>query len=240
MSQSSFGGFGHMRSEVSGPFPSQDHDELVALRAWRKGDRGAGAMLFERHYASVARFFRNKVPDSVQGDLVHDTFVACLARVDELRGESKLRTFLFAVARNVLATYLRKKYSRATRIDDDADLEELSAASFGLGPLGPLVVRQEQRLLLEALRRIPLVYQTALELFYWEDLTAAEIGVVLGVPLGTAKTRLRDGRGYLERKLAELARSPEQLRSTLDDLERWAKRVRDQLGRPAVAQSPSA
>jgi hypothetical protein len=41
------------------------------------------------------------------------------------------------------------------------------------------------------------------------------------------KTRLRAGRLALEVQLAELASSPEVLRSTLDSLQRWATRVRN-------------
>jgi RNA polymerase sigma-70 factor (ECF subfamily) len=98
--------------------------------------------------------------------------------------------------------------------------------SLGLSPVASAMHHQEQRLLLEGLRRIPLTHQTALELHYWEELTAAEIAEVLGIPLGTAKTRLRDGRAHLEDQLRQIASSPEALRSTLDDLDRWARRVR--------------
>ena len=203
-------------------------DDVVLLEAWCRGDRAAGAELFERHYPSVARFFHNKVPEAAQEDLIHETFLACLTGAARFRGQARFRTYLFGIARNVLAEHVRRLARRNARLGSEVNLDETPAVSFGLSPVATVAQREEQRLLLEALRRIPLSYQIALELHYWEELTAAEIGLVLGVPLGTAKTRIYDGREHLEDQLRKLARSPEALRSTLDDLDRWARRIRDQ------------
>jgi RNA polymerase sigma-70 factor (ECF subfamily) len=201
-------------------------DDFVLLEAWRGGDRDAGAELFERHYPSIARFFHNKVPESAQDDLLQETFHRALENAARFRGQARFRTFLFGIAHNVLADYLRKLSRRMARLDSQADFDEVPSESLGLSPVATVVQHQEQRLLLEALRRIPLIHQIALELFYWEELTAEQIGEVLRVPLGTAKTRLRDGREHLEEQLRELARSPEVLQSTLDNLRQWAQRMR--------------
>jgi RNA polymerase sigma-70 factor (ECF subfamily) len=214
-------------------------DDVVLLEAWGRGERAAGAELFERYYPRVARFFHNQVSEAVREDLLHETFLACLASAAHFRGQAHFRTYLFGIAHNVLANHLRRLARRNARLGPEADLDETSAGSFGLSPVAAAVQHQEQRLLLEALRRIPLLHQIALELHYWEELTAAEIGEVLGVPLGTAKTRLRDGRAYLEDQLRDLSSSPEALRSTLDDLDRWARRVRPQTApEPDAAELP--
>jgi RNA polymerase sigma-70 factor (ECF subfamily) len=206
----------------------REGDDRVLLEAWRRGDRGAGDKLFERHYQSVARFFRNKASEAVQEDLIHETFLACLRSVAGFRGQASFRTFLFAIAHHVLVDHLRWMGRRMAHLGSETEVDELPAVCFGPSPVAVAVLHQEQRLLLEALRHIPLIHQIALELHYWEDLTAAELGEVLGVPLGTAKTRLRDGRVYLEQQLRRLASSPEELRSTVDNLDRWARRVRAQ------------
>lgn len=202
-----------------------DGDDVELLRAWAGGNRDAGADLFDRHYDSIERFFRYKVNETVQGDLIHETFAAVLKAAPRFRAEARFRTFLFTVARNVLIDHLRKQRP-AARHDEERDVDEIPAADHDSTPIANAVRREEHRLLLEALRRIPLIHQIALELHYWEYLTAAEIGEVLQVPLGTAKTRLRDGRICLERQLEKIARSPESLRSTLDSLKTWAQRVR--------------
>jgi RNA polymerase sigma-70 factor (ECF subfamily) len=204
-------------------------DDVVLLEAWCQGDRAAGAKLFARHYPCIARFFHNKVNEAAQDDLVHQTFLACLAAVARFRGQACFRTYLFGIARNVLADHLRRLARHKARLDVEAEVDELPAVSFGLSPVTTAVQHEEQRLLLEALRRIPLLHQIALELHYWEELTAAEVGEVLGVPRDTAKTRLRNGRAYLKKQLRQIARSSDVLRSTLDNLERWARRTRAHL-----------
>ena len=78
-------------------------------------------------------------------------------------------------------------------------------------------------LLLAGLRRIPLESQIIIELYYWEQLTTKQIAVILGVPHGTARSRLRAARRALEATLGGLARSRERLEATRDNLERWLR-----------------
>lgn len=198
----------------------------VLLDAWRAGNRDAGEQLFERHYASLARFFRNKVPDAAQ-DLIQRTFVALLESQERFRGGSSFRTYVFAIAHNQLRMHYRT--SKRALVRADLDLTRLSSSELSPAPSTLVVRREEQRLLLEALRRIPLAYQIALELHYWEECSATEIAKVLDMPLGTAKTRLRRGRELLEECLTAIAESRELLDSTLENLDGWARGVRAQI-----------
>lgn len=193
------------------------------LTSWRGGDPAAGEALFERHFDALYRFFRNKVQDGLE-DLVQETFLACLAG-PPFRGESSFRTYLFAIARNALHAHIRK----LGRARAEVDIGDVSVADLGTSPSGVVARRREERLLLEALRGLPLDFQIALELFYWEDLTGPDLAIVLAIPEGTARSRLRRAREALEQKLAELADDPGVLSSTTTDLEGWAKRVRDRV-----------
>lgn len=202
------------------------------LAAWRGGDNNAGASLFERHYESIARFFRNKVNGPAQDDLVQQTFLTCAEKADKFRGASSFRTFLFGIAHNVLREYLRKlERKRKREADKEIDFDVLSVTALGQSPVSVIFEKQEQRLLLEGLRLISIKYQVALELFYWEHLTANQIAEITGAPLGTVKTRLRDGKASLAKKLAEIAASEAVLQSTMDNLEGWVERMRKQIGK---------
>ena len=204
-------------------------DDIELLTAWRTGKREAGAELFDRHYDSIARFFRNKVNGPSQDDLVQQTFLTCAEKADRFRGASSFRTFLFGIAHNVLREHLRKAGRKLRReAGGDFDIDAVSVTAMGQSPVTVIAQQQEQRLLLEGLRTIPLHYQVALELHYWDQLTAREIAEITGAPLGTVKTRLRDGKKVLAKKLAEVASSEQVLQSTLDDLEGWAARMRIQ------------
>ena len=198
------------------------------LHAWRAGDRAAGNELFARYFGAVYRFFRNKADRGVE-DLVQRTFMACVEGRDRLRAGSSFRAYLFGAAHHILRGHYRRE--RALAREEDADA--LSIVDLGASPTSLLAIRDEQRLLLEALRHLPLGEQALLELYYWEKLSGLELAAYLGVPENTARTRVRRARLRLEAELTRLAASPERLRSTLDDLERWAASLRGQLARPA-------
>jgi len=197
------------------------------LEAWRAGDREAGNQLFARYFSAVYRFFRTKVDRGVE-DLVQRTFMACVEGRDRLRG-GLFRAYLFGAAHNLL----RAHYRRERALARDVDVDERSLVDLGAGPSSVLARHDEQRLLLEALRRLSLADQTLIELYYWERLTGPELGAFLGVPENTARTRLRRARVRLEEEISRLHAAPERLRSTLDDLDKWAESLRAQLASPA-------
>lgn len=199
-------------------------EELVA--AWRRGDQRAGEQLFERYYDSIARFFYNKVGDRAS-DLLQKTFLACVESLDRIRDDTRFRSYLFGIAHNLL----RKHYRTKSRKGPELDFEKVTVHDLSPSPSKAIAARQEQRLLLEALRHIPLDYQVVIELFYWENATAGEIAEITGAPLGTVKTRIRRGRQLVEDALARLAGSGELLQSTVSNLEGWARALRDKLGR---------
>ena len=200
--------------------------DVELLEAWRGGDRRAGEQLFERHFEVVRRFFQGKLEFGVD-DLIQQTFLACVEGRERIRGDSSFRTYLFAVATNLLRKHLRGKYRRDAHIDFGV------TSLHDLGPSPSVVIagRQEQRLLLEALRRIPLDHQIILELYYWERLTSAEIARVLDVPHGTARTRIRRAKQLLEEQLRALPGDRGLVETTIAGLDSWAASLRELVGR---------
>ncbi len=186
--------------------------------AWIAGDQQSGAALFDRHFDGVSRFFRNKVSDEFE-DLVQQTFIACLESRESFRRESSFRTFLFAIAHNVLRNYFRSR--RRERLD----FTSVSAHDLAPGPSTVVAQVREHELLLEGLRRLPLELQVILELYYWESMTAKAIGDVIGESEYTVRNRLRRGKELLRRNMENVANSPEELASTLEGLERWAREI---------------
>ncbi len=202
--------------------PSDAH----LLDRWRAGDRDAGKELFNRYYDALERFFANKVSSGI-GDMVHETFCHCIEAKERIEDPGKFRSYLFSIALNVFRGMVRKQKRHGHEIDFD----EVSLEAITPGPRSILIEHEEQRLLLEALRAIPINDQSILELFYWESLRVVEIAEVLQIPRGTVQRRLHDARKRLKRALRQLAMSPEILDSTMADLEDWARQCRHQLGR---------
>ncbi len=198
--------------------------DLELLEAWRGGDRESGGKLFQRHFDSISRFFANKIDRDVD-DLVQRTFTACVEGRERFQGKSSFRTYLFGVAHNVLRSHLRKR----KREGDRFEVGVTSVFDMGLSPTTLIAQQKEQQLTLQALRRIPLDHQVVLELYYWENLTAGEIGEVLGHPEGTVRGRIRRGKELLEEQLAKLAENDAQLTSTVSNLDSWAKSLRQRV-----------
>lgn len=209
------------RPMSSDPPPKSD---LELLEAWRDGDARSGNELFNRHFDSVCRFFANKAPNEVD-DLIQRTFLACVEGRDRYRGEASFRGYLFGVARNVLRRHYRDKRYH----DDRFDPLMVSVHDLGPGPSLLIADKREQELLLAALRRLPLDHQITLELYYWESMSGSELAEVLEIPEGTVRGRIRRAKQLLEEALAELAESPEQLETTMANLEGWARSLRERV-----------
>lgn len=198
--------------------------DFELLEAWRGGDRSAGNELFDRHFDAVFRFFRNKVSEGAE-DLVQQTFLACVQSRDLFRGDSSFRTYLFTAARSKLYTHLDKR----RREGENVDYGVTSCADLGVSPSGILANNEQQRLLLAALRLLPVDMQVALELYYFEQIRGPQLAEVLDVPEGTVRSRLRRGREILRERLEALAKNPGDVESTITDIEAWAKGLRDEV-----------
>lgn len=198
--------------------------DIELLEAWRDGDGAAGERLVERHFRAIYRFFLSKLGGDVD-DLVQATFLAGVEARDRIAHGSNVRAYLFGIAVRKLHDHLRRAY----RQPEGADLSAQSLVDMGTGPSTAIVRRKEHRILLEALRRIPLDLQIAVELTYWEGLSSNDVGRILELPSGTVRTRLRRARELLAARMRELLGSGEPLESTIHDLERWAASLRDGL-----------
>jgi RNA polymerase sigma factor (sigma-70 family) len=199
--------------------------DLELLGAWQQGDAQAGEALFRRHFAGIARFFRNKVDGDIE-ELIQRTFVGLLENRVRYAGTGSFRGYLFGIARNVLFNEYRERRKAAGIVE----LEEMSVRDLSPTPSTIAVRHEEERLLLLALRSLSLAQQLVLELCFWEDMTHAEVAQVLGVPAATASTRIRRAKQVLTERLRELATTPELQSSLSSGFETWARSVQARLG----------
>lgn len=192
-------------------------DDLVLLDAWISGDRVAGGELLDRHVEGLTRFFRGKVTGDVE-DYIQESFTRCLARRQTLQPGSSFRAYLYTVARNLLFEYFRKSARQP--------LDAATVSVVDVAPNASAVLRSadDQRLLRDAMARIPVDSQIALELYYWENLDVAEIARVLEVPVGTIKSRLHRARTQLRQRLESLGEGDALLTTSLRHLDAWAAR----------------
>jgi RNA polymerase sigma-70 factor (ECF subfamily) len=183
---------------ASMPF-SSDQD---AARAWCGGDDGAGEYLIRRHYDGVVRFFATKMRGDTS-DLVQATFLRAAEARPRLRDTGSFRAFLYGIARNLLYETIRERQRREKHFEFDAAVT--SAIDLNGGPSTLARVRQEQQTILNAVQSLPMELQVLLELTYWQELRGPELSDVLGVPLGTVKSRLNRARRLLRDQLERQA-----------------------------------
>lgn len=198
-------------------------DDLELLTAWRAGDAAAGQELFRRHMGTLFRFFQNKVSGSPE-DLMQQTMLALLESQGQFEQRASFRAYLLGVARYQLFDYYRRRKSDSERLE----FNTVTVHDLALSPSSHLVKASDERLLLEALRRLPINLQIALELAYWEDLTGPELAQILEIPIDTAYSRLRRAKQLLREQLERLAESTDQLHATRTDLAQWAADLRSE------------
>jgi RNA polymerase sigma factor (sigma-70 family) len=184
-------------------------EDLQLLERWRAGDARAGQDLFTRHFGDIYRFFQHKVGAEAD-ELVQRTFTGALAAREQFRASSSFRTYLFAIARNQLYSFLRQ-LPRGEHVD----FEVTSIAELATSLSSKLGRLQEIEQLRIALARLPGEQQLLLELHYWHELDAAGLAEVFETSAGNIRVRLLRARNALRKELGQIAPSDDALATAL-------------------------
>src|ERR671927_1883310 len=116
-------------------------EELVARV--RAGDEEAFRLIFDRYSRPVLSFIYDMVGDrALAEDLAQETFVRAYRGLSGLREETKLSTWLFAIAKNCARESLRTRRrdgSRRVDLDDEAVFE---LSDQGPSPAGQLLDKE--------------------------------------------------------------------------------------------------
>lgn len=198
-----------------------ESSDFTLLDAWIAGDANSATTLFERYFGPLYAFFRNKVSEGID-DLVQDTFVELLRGRAKFRQAGNFRSYLFGTARHVLLKELRHRHRGAKMIE----FGETSIAALEPTPSGVIMRTQQERILSQALRRLPLDDQILFELYEWEKLDARDVGQVLGISEPAVRSRLHRAKARLQEEVRAVAESPELFRSTIEGLDSWAAALR--------------
>ena len=178
----------------------RDHSDSDLVDRLLARDERALQDVIETHSAAVYGMARRILGDSQLADEVaQDTFMAVWRRPGAFdRSRGSLRAFVLGVAHNKAVDLVRKE-QRLSRAKD-ALIHEAGSQSEALAHDESIARRDEMT---TALAHLSSVQKEALVLAYFGGRTYREVAEELGIPQGTAKTRLRDGlanlKQYLER-----------------------------------------
>lgn len=149
------------------------------------------------YYKPLYQFAFSLVHDEAEAcDLTQQTFCIWAAKGHQLRDRSKVKTWLFTTLhREFLGT--RRKQTRFPHVELELAAPELPAVA------PESISRLDVAQVLDALARLDEIYQAPVALFYLQDHSYNEIAEILDVPLGTVKSRLARGLGFLHQLLAD-------------------------------------
>jgi RNA polymerase sigma-70 factor (ECF subfamily) len=157
-------------------------DRLIA------GDEGALGECYDQYASFVYGLAVRVVRDAKAAeDLTQDVFL-CLWERPELFEPAKgaLRTWLGTLAHRRAVDHVRREEARRRR--DETSLSRIAPAPDVEEMALALVTAERVR---EALDDLPPEQRTAIELAYFDGKTYREVAVTMGIPEGTAKSRLR-------------------------------------------------
>ncbi|MDX8047169.1 sigma-70 family RNA polymerase sigma factor [Gracilibacillus sp. S3-1-1] len=156
--------------------------------------------LMKKHGSDIKRIIYSYVNDEkIAEDLTQDTFVKVFKHLDTFNDQSNIHTWIVRIAINTAKDYLKSAFYRKI--------------TFGLGnkeevdkkgtPETFVVKKAWNEKLLEHVLALPIKYKEVLILFYYKDLTVAEMSDILNKSPHTIKTRLRRAKDRLKKQMGE-------------------------------------
>jgi RNA polymerase sigma factor (sigma-70 family) len=151
-----------------------------------------------RHEVAVHGYLARRAGRQAADDLLAEVWLrAFAARAGYDAGHGDARPWLYGIARNVL-----REHWRAVDVDEPAALDQTWTDPWD-GVDTRLDLAERARAVMSAVRELPEAEREVLLLVAWDQLTPAEAAKALGVPQGTARSRLHRARATLRRALTE-------------------------------------
>ena len=164
------------------------------MRQVARGSAEALGLLHRRFSRLILGLAVRTIDRAAAEDLVQEVFLAVWRNADRFDPErGSVRAWILQIAHFRLLNELRRR-SRQPEIAADPDglvLDGLPAAD--LGPAEVASRRHRRALIQSAFDELPPPQRQAISLAFLDDLTHEQVAAELGLPLGTAKTRIRAG-----------------------------------------------
>lgn len=180
--------------------PGVDDHELITEVL--RGNQRAFREIVERYhsmaYAAVRAVMGER--DEIE-DVLQDVFIKVYKGLKRFRGDSKLSTWIFRIARNEAINQVAK------RVPDTVPVESLDIpAPGGENPESEFGKRQLREHLERALSHLDAEQRMAIELRYLGDRSYQEIAESMDIPLGTVKTHIFRGKVELRKVMGKQLR----------------------------------
>ena len=171
--------------KAAGNQPSMDEGALVA--ALQKGDEEAFEELFKRYRSKVFNIAYRFTRDYDEAlDVTQDVFMKAWRSFKSFRGDSSIYTWLYRISLNTVFKY-RKQKSRMKKI---VSIDDIVPPETKNNPEKSMLNKNDCQIVKQMLYSLPRKHQEILVLRYYEDFDYLKISQVLGIPIGTVRSRL--------------------------------------------------
>ena len=151
---------------------------------------------YQKHVFAAAFSVCQNIADA--DDVVQDTFLKYHCSQKEFSSQEHIKAWLLRVAINKAKDHLRSFWKKNT-----VSIEELAMASPDNEAL-TIEQKDDGKKILENVMKLPTKYRIVIHLFYYDDLSVAEIAKVLGISESNVKTRLSRARNMLKKEILEV------------------------------------
>jgi len=179
-----------------GPIRPEWHDDADLAARFQAGETAAFDQIVAAHQQRIARLVCRLLGEPAEvEDVVQEVFLSVLQNFKRFRAESKLSTWLAAIALNKCRSHYRRRLLRPRSLLRLA--MNLVAPCDQVQPSEAAEIHQELR---RAVQQLPAKYREPIALRYFEEMPVGEIGQVLGISANNVEVRLTRAR----RKLREI------------------------------------
>jgi RNA polymerase sigma-70 factor (ECF subfamily) len=180
-------------------------DDRALLRAVAARDKEALRQLYARHSAVLFALAVKVLTDRAEAeDVLQEAFVQVWKTAGSFdEGRGKPLGWLIMLTRSRAIDRLRSRKTRARAAESMA--KDTSQAGGSTTPADEAVASEVQRTVRNALKSLPSEQRVPIEMAYFGGLTQFEIAQQLSQPLGTVKTRIRNGMMRLREQLGGAA-----------------------------------
>lgn len=158
--------------------------------------------IYDRFHPQVYAYCRRRTRDDDVQDAVAETFLIAWRKTDDIPSGDQALPWLYGVAYRVLTHQWRSAFRRQ-KLAEKLSLLGLTPMDL---PEDIVIARQDHRQLLAALSGLRGIDQEILRLTAWEELSQAEIAVVLGITVGAVRQRLYEAKRKLAHEYNRLER----------------------------------
>lgn len=157
------------------------------------------SQLVAQHQGRLYRFVTKYIdhPDDA-ADIAQQAFVEAARTIETFRGDSKLSTWLFGIAMNMVRNYLSRAPHRLYKFESEETLTSL--LSTAIDPSDEASQKELLKLVLEALADLPKEMCEVLTMVAVEEISYQEVAVLLAIPLGTVRSRVSRARAVLRER----------------------------------------